>query len=175
MLVECWEALRPIWETATSPTQKLFPSVPPMDTVRKDLKRATIARQDEEFRWADFHSLRYFFCTLLARKLPIQLVKSLMRHRDIRMTCNLYMDLGIADINEAAIVLPKLLGAEQQQKSKDDGREQRDTEIAGIVQHASEGEEKEQTKKEALQQALTSPTTRRAKHSSHHDLTHWYI
>jgi integrase len=109
MLEECWEELKPIWEAARGPTDKLFPSLPAMATLHDDLERARIPRKDPEGRWVDFHSLRYFFCTLLAKKLPIQMVRLLMRHRDITMTCNLYMDLGLTDLNQAILALPRVL------------------------------------------------------------------
>jgi hypothetical protein len=32
----------------------------------------------------------------------------LVRHKDIRTTCNLYMDLGIEDVTEAILKLPAL-------------------------------------------------------------------
>ncbi len=60
-------------------------------------------------RQADFHSLRYFFCTLAGVRLPIQKVRGLMRHRDIRTTCNLYMDLGMQEVFEEDWTLPQLL------------------------------------------------------------------
>lgn len=87
--------------------------MPNMRTLHRDMTRAGIKRQDAEGRWLDFHSLRYFFCTILATKLPIQTVRRLMRHQDIRMTCNLYMDLGLEDINEGVEKLPKILPQKQ--------------------------------------------------------------
>jgi integrase len=98
--------LEPIWARLDTPTAKLFARVPAADTLQQDLSRASLARQDEQGRWLDFHSLRYTFCTLLARHLPIQKVRLLMRHRDIRMTCNLYMDLGLDDLAEEVWTLP---------------------------------------------------------------------
>jgi integrase len=82
--------------------------MPRTRTHHKDLRRAKIPRQDGEGRWIDFHSFRYFFCTLLARKLPIQVVRMLMRHRNIRETCDLYMDLGLDDAAEAALAIPRV-------------------------------------------------------------------
>lgn len=64
-------------------------------------------KADDEGRVVDFHSFRYTFCTLLARRLPIQHVQKLMRHRDIRLTVNIYMDLRLDDLSE---MLPNLSG-----------------------------------------------------------------
>jgi integrase len=109
MLPDVVPVIRPLWEAATMPTTRLFPRIPRTQTLHKHLARAKIARQDAEGRWLDFHSFRYFFCTLCAKHMPIQLVRALMRHRDIRMTANLYMDLGLTDIGEAVQQLPSLL------------------------------------------------------------------
>ena len=73
-----------------------------------DLAVADIAKKDDSGRQVDFHALRYFFCTTLAHDVPIQIVSKLMRHRDIRTTCNLYMDLGLTDLAEATIDLPQV-------------------------------------------------------------------
>jgi integrase len=108
MLPECAELLAQLAEGKKS-TDRLFGKVPRSRTFNKDLESAKIPKRDERGRQADFHSLRYFFCTLLARELPIQVVRLLMRHRDIRQTCNLYLDLGLTDVNEAVVRLPRLL------------------------------------------------------------------
>ena len=101
MLQECWNALKPFWEKCTEPRQKFFETIPDMETVVNDLRKAKIDRQDALGRWVDFHSFRYFFCTILAKKLPIQLVRTLMRHGSVKLTCDLYMDLGLEDITAA--------------------------------------------------------------------------
>jgi len=109
MLAECVELIRPLWQKLKQPTDHLFPRIPRTETLHKDLIRAGVRRMDDEGRYVDFHSFRYFFCTLLARHLPIQTVRLLMRHKDIRQTCNLYMDLGLTDVSEAIVRLPPLL------------------------------------------------------------------
>ena len=76
--------------------------------VDKDRRRAGIAKKDAG-NSADFHSLRYFFCTTMGEKLPIQRVRILMRHRDIRTTCNLYMQLGPTDAAEEGWSPPGIL------------------------------------------------------------------
>src|SRR5262249_7370963 len=55
---------------------------------------------DERGRHADFHSFRYTFCEQLAVKLPIQIVKKMMRHLTLQMTADLYGDLELEDIAE---------------------------------------------------------------------------
>jgi integrase len=82
---------------AKPPTRKVFRSL---------LKKAGVAEADAEGRHVDRHALRYTFCRMLGRRLPIQTVKVLMRHKDIRMTCNLYMALGLEDVGEELLKLP---------------------------------------------------------------------
>lgn len=91
------------------PHQLLFSRFPCRRTIRDDIKRAGIASPDQSGRLVTFHSLRYFFCTLLARSLPIQIVRLMMRHRDISVTCKIYLDLGLQDVAEEVLKLPSVL------------------------------------------------------------------
>lgn len=109
MTPDCVEAFRSLWEAAVSPTDRMFPRSVNHRTFNNDLRRAGIERFDHRNRRATFHSLRYFFCVRMGLVLPIQRVRLLMRHRDIRTTCNLYMDLGIADVAEAFAELPRVV------------------------------------------------------------------
>ncbi len=81
-------------------------------TFTRDLERAGIVSPDETGRFVSFHSLRYFFATLIARALPIQLVKLLMRHQSINTTVKVYVDLGLTDLNEEIVKLPSFLPAQ---------------------------------------------------------------
>jgi integrase len=108
MLPECAELLEKL-VAGKQATDRIFPSVPIQRTFNRDLERAGISKKEDRGRRADFHSLRYFFCTLTGRTLPIQVVRVLMRHKDIRTTCNLYMDLGLDDVNETLANLPRLM------------------------------------------------------------------
>jgi integrase len=90
------------------PHQRVFPAIPTSQPIRDDIARAGIVSPDPSGRLVTFHSLRYFFCTLLARTLPIQVVRLLMRHKDISVTCRVYLDLGLADVSEAVLKLPQL-------------------------------------------------------------------
>lgn len=108
MLPECADVLKQLIE-GKSVTEKIFATIPLPRTLNRDLQRAGIAKRDVAGRQADFHALRYFFCTLAGKSLPIQVVKVLMRHQDIRTTVNLYMDLGLEDVAQEAVRLPRLL------------------------------------------------------------------
>ena len=114
MLPECAAALRPIWESLPSPTSRLFldrrrrSAVPKPRTLYRDLATADVRRQDDQARWVDFHSFRNFFCRQLAEKLPIQKVKTLLRHSTITLTADLYGKLGMDDVAEDVWTLPPM-------------------------------------------------------------------
>lgn len=104
-----------LWQSLPAPTSRLVSSpllcgsVPDPKTVNRDLAAAGIPKRDGEGRWADFHSLRYTFCRLMSGVCPIQVVKVLMRHASIQLTCDLYGELGIDEAGEAVWALPKVL------------------------------------------------------------------
>jgi integrase len=136
MLPECAEALRPLWEAASTPDHFLFRArhngehdgyaVPQDETVRADLARAKIPLQDERGRWADFHSFRYTFCTWMAQHYPIQEVQKLMRHSTIKLTADLYNDLGLKDTraNDGVLRPLNLPAAKKPEKEPAQGTEQ---------------------------------------------------
>jgi integrase len=90
------------------PTSRLFPKKINDITFRQHLAKAKIPGLGADGRRVNFHSLRYTFCTLLARRLPIQEVQRLMRHGDIRRTVNLYLDLGLDDLARSVAALPSV-------------------------------------------------------------------
>jgi integrase len=99
-------ALRP---RDCDPLGAVFPSIPTLQTLQRDLKRAGIHYRDAEGRQADFHSLRYTFCTFLAlANVPIRTAMELMRHKDPRLTLQIYTDAGQLDLDEAVSRLPDL-------------------------------------------------------------------
>jgi integrase len=119
MAPECAALLRPTLTDPGGRTDPVFPHMPGMRTLKNDLLAAGLAVRgakdriittDAEGRSLDFHSFRYFFCTVLARTLPLMKVKLLMRHRDIRTTANLYADLGLTDVGDEIWTLQKLFG-----------------------------------------------------------------
>lgn len=107
MLPECAAALDRL-VNGLPQHAKLFPRRPNPLTVQNDYTKAKVLKRDHRGRRATFHSLRYFFCTLTGRTLPIQTVRLLMRHATIKMTCDVYMDLGLDDVAEQARSLPPL-------------------------------------------------------------------
>jgi integrase len=103
---ELLPAIRQLWDALPTPTSRLFSIMPKNATFRKDLAKANVTRLDQAGRYADFHSFRYFFCTQLAKVLPIHSVQRFMRHKDVRMTSALYNDLGLTDLWEQAQATP---------------------------------------------------------------------
>jgi hypothetical protein len=79
----------------------VFPVMPSMYMLKKDLAAAGIPYKDALGRQADFHALRHTFGTnlSLAGVLP-RVAMELMRHSDLRLTMKVYTDpsqLPLAD------------------------------------------------------------------------------
>ena len=104
------ETLLPPSETV-NPRRRLFPRRPHRATILIDMDRAGIPRRDAQNRAVSFHSLRMTFCTLCAVVMPITLVQRLMRHRDVRLTSSVYLDLGLTDMAETVRTLPPIFAA----------------------------------------------------------------
>ena len=104
--------LRRIEEDATprpGAAGPVCPSLPSLKQFKRDLKAAGIPYRDDQGRQFDFHALRYCFCTMLAvRNVPIRTAMELMRHRDMRLTVQIYTDCGQLDLEGAVGSLPVL-------------------------------------------------------------------
>lgn len=96
----------------------VLPRLPTRRTVVRDFQRAGIVTPDPHGKHITFHSLRYFFCVLLAKTLPIQVVRLLMRHADISLTCKVYLDLGLEDVSQDMLKLPSLFSVHPQAQSE---------------------------------------------------------
>jgi integrase len=118
MVPDILPTLRRLWDASAGPTGRLFPAgVPHANVVNADQARAGVVHVDAEGRTVDFHSFRYFFCTLMGRRLPVQKVKALMRHRNIRETADLYTDLGLEDVAEGLWDVPSVLPSDPAETS----------------------------------------------------------
>lgn len=110
LLPEAADVIRPLWDRAERPTDRLFPGLRcGQEAFAEIVRRAGVAKRDADGRQVDFHSLRYYHCTRLARRLPIQIVSRLMRHRKISLTNELYTDLGIDQLAEDVSALGSML------------------------------------------------------------------
>ncbi len=109
MLPDCARALLPRW-SVLAPTAPIL-IVPHIQTWHAHLTKAGIPEQDERGRWADFHSLRYTFCTWMSRRHPLEVVQRLMRHSTIKLTADLYNDLSLEDMGKTVWSLPFLFSS----------------------------------------------------------------
>jgi integrase/recombinase XerC len=93
--------------------ERVFRSgIPDMDTFRRDLERAGIPYRDEQGRYADFHSLRTTFSTLLAVfGIAERIRMELNRHSDPKLTAKTYTDASVLPVSEAIGLLPLLVDA----------------------------------------------------------------
>ena len=96
------------------PNERVFKNgIPDMDTFRRDLAHAGIPYQDEQGRYADFHSLRTTFSTLLAVfGIAERIRMELNRHSDPKLTAKTYTDANVLPVSAAIGVLPALMSVE---------------------------------------------------------------
>ncbi len=110
MYSELAKALRELRPTDLDHSAKVFArGVPRARTLRKDLRSAGVDYVDTRGRFADFHSLRYTWCTFLQRNgVPQAIAMRLMRHSSIELTSKLYTDESLLPIKESVDRLPNL-------------------------------------------------------------------
>jgi len=88
--------------------------IPRMARFRKDLEAAGIPYVDTKGEYADFHSLRKTFATMLILAgVPHRVVMELMRHSDPKLTTKTYTDAGQLPIVAAIGSLPLLAPTEK--------------------------------------------------------------
>jgi integrase len=91
--------------------ERVFRGIPTMISFRKDLAAAGIAEVDARGRRVVLHSLRHSLATMLAAsQVPMALAQRIMRHRDIRLTAEVYTDEGLLPLAAAMRELPVLGG-----------------------------------------------------------------
>jgi integrase len=88
--------------------QLVFDAPPSYSDLFDDLRAAGIARKNAEGECIAYHSFRYFFCTELAKEMPITQVQILMRHKSLQLTANLYRRLHLRD-NEQGFPIPDII------------------------------------------------------------------
>jgi integrase len=93
-----------------APADRVFRRlIPRMDRFRKDLEAADIPYVDAKGEFADFHSLRKTFATMLTLAgVPQRVIMELMRHSDMRLTAKTYTDAGMLPTGDAVLKLPTL-------------------------------------------------------------------
>ncbi len=101
-------ALRQHRGTATD-ADPVFAEIPSMPDFRLDLAAAGIADEDARGRKVVLHSLRHSLATMLAMsQVPMVVAQKIMRHRDIKLTAEVYTDEGLLPLSAAMNSLPSL-------------------------------------------------------------------
>lgn len=90
-------------------SDKVFAEIPSVPLLKRDLKACGIEYVDEYGRYADFHSFRHTYCTMLsASGVDQRIAQTLMRHSDPRLTANVYTDESLLPLQEASLKLPSI-------------------------------------------------------------------
>lgn len=89
--------------------EPVFRGIPKMESFRKDLRAAGIEEVDGRGRRVVLHSLRHSLATMLAAShVPMAVAQRIMRHRDIRLTAEVYTDEGMLPLAAGVRELPSL-------------------------------------------------------------------
>ena len=108
MRAEVVAALREIKPSGVEEAALVFPRFPRIERFRRDLVKAKI-QYENETGIADFHALRYTFCTNLGNAgVPPAVRQALMRHSDSRLTERIYTDKTMLATWSAVDKLPNL-------------------------------------------------------------------
>jgi integrase len=100
------DALRAYRPERWSATDCVFPRVPTIATLKRDLADAGIEFETSAGR-ADLHAIRHSFCThLAAAGVDVRLAMFLMRHTDQRLTAKHYTDEALLPLRSAIEKLP---------------------------------------------------------------------
>jgi integrase/recombinase XerC len=97
----------------------VFASIPTIETLKRDYKRAGILLKDDAERTVDFHTLRATFATRLIKQgVQPSYLKELMRHADIKTTNEHYTDLRLHDLDGAVnqLSVPEIVPNKQVQE-----------------------------------------------------------
>lgn len=101
--------LRSVKPENVNPNAKVFKSVPKMTTFKLDLAKAGIEHTDTSGRVVDFHALRYTLGAMLAQTgVAPRTSMEILRHKDMKLTMNVYTDPRLLDTTAAIEQLPDL-------------------------------------------------------------------
>jgi len=122
-------ALRELTHGDERPTDRVFKGlIPRMPRFRADLEAAGIPYIDTKGEYADFHSLRKTFGTMLTLAgVGQRTVRELMRHSDMRLTAKTYTDANMLPVADAVALLSAFAAKQANpqidpQKSATEGR-----------------------------------------------------
>jgi hypothetical protein len=101
------QVLRELIPDDARPTDRVFKGlIPRMPRFRADLEAAGIPYIDAKGEYADFHSLRKTFGTMLTLAgVGQRTVMELMRHSDMRLTAKTYTDANMLPVSDAVALL----------------------------------------------------------------------
>jgi integrase len=101
------QALQELIPGDARPTDRVFKGwIPRMPRFRADLEAAGIPYVDARGEYADFHSLRKTFGTMLTLAgVGQRTVMELMRHSDMRLTAKTYTDANMLPVSDAVALL----------------------------------------------------------------------
>ena len=103
------------WLVSKTPQERLWPGKW-YRRVRKDLTAAGIPYRDDNGQVFDFHAIRHFYITELARSgVYPKVVQTLARHSTITLTMDRYTHLNLADQRAALDSLPEVLPVSSRQ------------------------------------------------------------
>jgi len=109
-------------EQGTKEDAKLFPKFNPnkaADMLKNDLECAGIEYVDAAGRYADFHSLRHSFASILHQSgVSPKVAQALLRHSTISLTMDTYTHIGLYDERAAIDSLPALPGLDGDKKNE---------------------------------------------------------
>ena len=87
----------------------MFDEFPSMEKFGEDLAAAKIEDVDARGGRVVLHSLRHSLATMLASsQVPMAVAQRIMRHRDIRLTAEVYCDEALLPLSAAMAALPTL-------------------------------------------------------------------
>jgi hypothetical protein len=98
-------------------------AMPTMKVFKADLAAAGIPFLDARGYRADFHSFRHTLGTRLALAgVKPRIAMEIMRHSDMRLTNQIYTDMGLLPVADAVLELPSVLGKKETLDSLPDSR-----------------------------------------------------
>jgi integrase len=135
-------ALRQCRQSEASPGDLVFSGmIPRMERFRKDLETAGIPYIDAKGEFADFHSLRKTFSTMLILAgVSQRVVMELMRHSDPRLTTKTYTDAGQLPLGATIRGLPLLNASEPADSQIDSQKLVTDSPSQSLAVHLPQAE-----------------------------------
>jgi integrase len=98
------------WVQGRDVTERVFQKLPDMKALRGDLETAGIPEVDEQDRIFVFHCFRKCTASYLNKAgVSPRLAQLFMRHKDVRLTLQVYDDAALHDLRQAAQALHKKL------------------------------------------------------------------